>query len=129
MLAHILGAVAALLHADLVNLVLDIMAMNALLLPIVLGLLLALEACTLPCRMRMHGPYRRVVSTVSLFVTGIAIYLEKVTLGLAIGYGASTYRFADIVSLRAIISPFTLSVSVPSGDRSLTSATAPGRNP
>ena len=37
MLAHILGAVAALLHADLVNLVLDIMAMTVLLLPIVLG--------------------------------------------------------------------------------------------
>ena len=36
MLAHILGAVPALLRADLVNLVLDIMAMTVLLLPIVL---------------------------------------------------------------------------------------------
>jgi len=83
MLVHILGAVVVLLHVNLVNLVLDIMVMNALLLPIVLGFLLALEARALPCEMRMHGPYRWAVSTISLFVIGFAIYLVPVTLGLA----------------------------------------------
>ena len=82
-LAHILGAVVVLLHVNLVRLILGVMVMNALLLPVVLGFLLALEARVLPCAMRMHGPYRWVVSALSLLVIGFGIYLVPVILGLA----------------------------------------------
>ena len=54
-LAHLVGAVVVLFSLDLVNLVVDVEVMNALLLPIVLGLLLALEARALPFEHRMHG--------------------------------------------------------------------------
>ena len=81
-LAHVLGAFVVLLHVNLVRLVLDVMVMNALLLPIVLGFLLALEARALPCALRMHGPYRWTVSALSLLVIAFGIYLVPVTLRL-----------------------------------------------
>lgn len=54
-LAHIVGAVLVLASVDLVNLAVDVEVMNELLLPIVLGLLLALEARALPEQWRMRG--------------------------------------------------------------------------
>lgn len=52
-LAHIVGAVLVLASVDLVNLAVDVEVTNALLLPIVLGLLLRLEARALPEQWRM----------------------------------------------------------------------------
>jgi len=81
-LAHALGAVIVLLNLDLVKLVIDVEVMNALLLPIVLGFLLALEAKALPEEFRMHGLYRLVVTAVCLVVIGFGLYMVPVTLGL-----------------------------------------------
>jgi hypothetical protein len=49
--------------------------MNAILRPVVLGFLLALEAKALPARARMHGPYRWFV----YFATGSVILVGLVT--------------------------------------------------
>ncbi len=61
-LAHVLGAAIVLLSMNLVRLVIDVEVMNALLLPVVLGFLLVLEARALPSEHRMHG-VRRVIAT------------------------------------------------------------------
>jgi Mn2+/Fe2+ NRAMP family transporter len=80
-LAHVLGAVIVLLSLDLVNLVIDVEVMNALLLPIVLGFLLVLEARALPDEYRTHG-VRRVISTgVCLAVIGFGLFTVPVALG------------------------------------------------
>ena len=72
-LALALGAVIVLSGLPLVHLTIDIEVMNAILLPIVLGFLLALEAKALPSRARMHGPYRWFVylATGSVIVIGL----------------------------------------------------------
>jgi Mn2+/Fe2+ NRAMP family transporter len=62
-LAHIAGAILVLGAVDLVSLAVDVEVMNALLLPIVLGFLLALEAKALPKEHRMRGAYRWTVWT------------------------------------------------------------------
>lgn len=54
-IAHVGGAAIVLSGIPLVNLTLDIEVMNALLLPIVLGFLLALEQVALPAQYRMKG--------------------------------------------------------------------------
>ena len=80
-LAHVVGAVVVLFSFDLINLVVDVEVMNALLLPIVLGLLLALEARALPFEHRMHG-WRRVLATgLCLLVIGFGLYTVLATLG------------------------------------------------
>jgi len=79
--AHVLGAVIVLLSLDLVSLVIDVEVMNALLLPIVLGFLLALEAKALPEEYRMHGAYRVLVTTLCLVVIGFGLYMVPATLG------------------------------------------------
>jgi Mn2+/Fe2+ NRAMP family transporter len=66
-LAHVLGAVIVLLSINLVNLVIGVEVMNTLLLPIVLGLLLGLEARALPSQYRMRG-LRRLLTTSLCFV-------------------------------------------------------------
>ncbi len=53
--AHVVGAVLVLASFDLVSLTVDVEVMNALLLPVVLGFLLALEATALPASWRMRG--------------------------------------------------------------------------
>jgi Mn2+/Fe2+ NRAMP family transporter len=53
--AHVGGAVIVLLGIPLVNLIMDVEIMNALLLPVVLGFLLALEQVALPREYRMQG--------------------------------------------------------------------------
>lgn len=76
-----LGAAIVLLSFDLVSLVIDVEVMNALLLPIVLGFLLALEAKALPEAYRMRGAYRAVVTATSLLVIGFGLLMVPTTLG------------------------------------------------
>ena len=74
-LAHILGAVVVLSGVGLVETVVDVEVMNALLLPIVLGLLLAIEPRALPERLRMRGFHRAVVLGGSLLVMAFALLM------------------------------------------------------
>ncbi len=67
---------------DLVGLVIDVEVMNALLLPIVLGFLLALEAKVLPDEHRMHGAYRVAVTGLCLIVMGFGLCVISSTVGL-----------------------------------------------
>lgn len=81
-LAHIVGAVLVLASVDLVNLAVDVEVMNALLLPIVLGLLLALEAKALPEQWRMRGPHKYITWFLCLVVMGFGLYMVPQALGL-----------------------------------------------
>ena len=74
-LAHILGAVVVLSGISLVQAVVEVEVMNALLLPVVLGLLLLLEARALPARLRIHGLHRALVLGVSLLVMAFGLLL------------------------------------------------------
>src|SRR5579875_3229140 len=76
----LVGASLVLASIDLVGLMVDVEVMNALLLPIVLGFLLALEAKALPVHQRMHGAYRVVVSGLCLLVMGFGAYMVPVLL-------------------------------------------------
>ena len=81
-LAHLIGAVLVLASVDLVSLAVDCEVMNALLLPIVLGFLLALEAKCLPREYRMRGVYRFAVTGVCIVVMCFGLYMIPSTLGL-----------------------------------------------
>jgi Mn2+/Fe2+ NRAMP family transporter len=74
-LAHLFGAIVVLLNFALVHLVVDVEVMNALLLPIVLGFLLALEATALPPEYRMHGAYRTVTTLLCLTTMAFGLYV------------------------------------------------------
>lgn len=80
-LAHLVGAVLVLASVDLVNLAVDVEVMNALLLPIVLGLLLALEARALPEEWRMRGPRKLIAWGLCLVVMGFGLYMVPQALG------------------------------------------------
>lgn len=80
--AHVLGAALVLANADLVGLSIDVEVMNALLLPIVLGLLLALEARALPVEWRMRGTRKVVTWALCLGVIGFGLVLAPVTAGV-----------------------------------------------
>jgi len=80
-LAHVLGAAIVLTSVHLVSLVIDVEVMNALLLPIVLGFLLALETKALPAAYRMHGAYRVLATGMCLVVMGFGLYIVPATLG------------------------------------------------
>ena len=80
-LAHVIGATVVLFSLNLIHLVIDIEVMNALLLPIILGFLLALEARALPTEHRMHGSYRVVATTMCLVVIAFSLYMLPVSLG------------------------------------------------
>ncbi|MBW0012965.1 divalent metal cation transporter [Mycobacterium sp.] len=80
-LAHVIGAALVLLSVDLVNLAVDVEVMNALLLPIVLGLLLALEARALPEQWRMRGLRKHVARVLCLVVMGFGLYMVPQALG------------------------------------------------
>ena len=82
-LAHLAGAALVLASADLVSLSVDVEVMNALLLPIVLGFLLALEARTLPSEWRMRGPRKYLTWALCLLVIGFGLYMIPATLGWA----------------------------------------------
>ena len=81
-LAHVVGAVLVLASVDLVGLAVDVEVMNALLLPIVLGFLLALEARALPPEHRMRGGYRLAVTSLCLLVMAFGLYLVPSAVGL-----------------------------------------------
>ena len=53
----------------------DVEVMNALLLPVVLGLLLALEAQALPVEWRMRGLRKYVTRTLCLLVMAFGLYM------------------------------------------------------
>jgi len=80
-LAHVLGAVIVLCSFNLVHLVIDVEVMNAILLPVVLGFLLALEARALLPDQRMHGVRRLVTTVLCLTVMAFGLYLVPATLG------------------------------------------------
>jgi hypothetical protein len=74
-------AVLVLSSVDLVNLAVDVEVMNALLLPIVLGLLLALEARALPEQWRMRGLHKYVTRTLCLVTIAFGLYMVPQALG------------------------------------------------
>ncbi|GAB2715574.1 NRAMP family divalent metal transporter [Kitasatospora kifunensis] len=80
-LTHIIGAILVLASVDLVSLSVDVEVMNALLLPIVLGFLLALEAKALPKEWQMRGVRKYVTWTLCLVVMGFGLYMVPSTLG------------------------------------------------
>ncbi|CAM4219806.1 Divalent metal cation transporter MntH [Mycobacterium basiliense] len=80
-LAHLIGAVLVLGSVDLVNLAVDVEVMNALLLPIVLGLLLVLEAHALPEQWRMSGLRKYTTRTLCLVVIVFGLYMIPQALG------------------------------------------------
>ncbi len=82
-LAHLMGAALVLASIDLVNLAVDVEIMNALLLPIVLGLLLALEARALPADWRMRGIRKYIARTLCLLVIAFGLYMVPQALGWA----------------------------------------------
>jgi Mn2+/Fe2+ NRAMP family transporter len=79
-LAHIVGAILVLASADLVRLSVDVMVMNAMLLPIVLGFLLVLEARVLPGQWRMRGSRKYLTWACCLLVMGFGLYMIPATL-------------------------------------------------
>jgi Mn2+/Fe2+ NRAMP family transporter len=80
-LAHVLGAVIVMLSFNLVNLVIGVEVMNTLLLPVVLGLLLALEARALPSQYRMRGLRRLLTTSLCLVVMLFGLLVVPATLG------------------------------------------------
>ncbi|CAB1127794.1 Mn2+ and Fe2+ transporters of the NRAMP family [Candidatus Hydrogenisulfobacillus filiaventi] len=79
-LANLTGAALVFSGIPLVRLTLDVEVMNALLLPVVLGFLLALEARVLPARYRMRGAYRLAAWTASALVIGFGLLMAILTL-------------------------------------------------
>ncbi|MBM7544586.1 Mn2+/Fe2+ NRAMP family transporter [Weissella beninensis] len=74
-LSHIIGAALVLINVGLVSLAVSVEVINALLLPIVLGFLLALEHKVLPDKYRMHGWYKWLVSILSIIVMLFGVYV------------------------------------------------------
>jgi len=72
--AHVAGAGLVLASADLVGLSIGVEVMNAMLLPVVLGLLLALESAALPPRWRMRGARRYLTWGLCLAVMAFALF-------------------------------------------------------
>jgi Mn2+/Fe2+ NRAMP family transporter len=82
-LAHVFGAVLVLTSSiNLVGLAVDVEVMNALLLPIVLGFLLALEAKALPPQWRMRGWHKYTTWFLCLVVMAFGLYMIPSTLGI-----------------------------------------------
>lgn len=84
-LAHILGAIFVLGgSANLVGLSVDVEVMNALLLPIVLGFLLVLEAKALPAEWRMGGRHKYMAWSLCLVVMAFGLYMIPSVLGISL---------------------------------------------
>lgn len=75
-LAHVGGAVLVICSVNLVKITLDVEVMNAMLLPIVLGFLLALEAKTLPTEWRMKGFRKYLVWCLSGIIMAFGLYMS-----------------------------------------------------
>ncbi|HVT70946.1 MAG TPA: divalent metal cation transporter [Trebonia sp.] len=82
-LAHVAGAALVLASVDLVSLAVDAEVMNALLLPVVLGFLLALERKALPGQARMRGPRKWTAWGLCLVTMAFGLYMIPSLLGLA----------------------------------------------
>ena len=74
------GAVPVLLWPDLIGLSVDVEVMNSMLLPIVLGFLLALERKALPPQMQMRGAWRLTTYLLSGIVMALGVYTVLQTL-------------------------------------------------
>lgn len=74
-IAHVGGAAIVLSGVPLLNLTIDIEVMNALLLPIVLGFLLALEQVALPAEYRMKGRYKFVAWGMAALIMLFGLYM------------------------------------------------------
>jgi Mn2+/Fe2+ NRAMP family transporter len=81
--AHVAGAVLVLASVDLVSLAVDAEVMNALLLPVVLGFLLALERKALPEQARMRGARKWTAWGLCLVTMAFGLYMIPSLLGLA----------------------------------------------
>ncbi len=79
-LAHVVGAILVLASVNLVRLSIDVMVMNAMLLPIVLGFLLALEARVLPAQWRMRGVRKYLTWTCCALVMAFGLYMIPASL-------------------------------------------------
>lgn len=75
-LAHVGGAILVICSINLVKITLDVEVMNAMLLPIVLGFLLALETKALPAKWKMKGFYKYLVWCLSGIVMAFGIYMS-----------------------------------------------------
>jgi len=80
--AHVAGAILVLASVDLVGLAVDVEVLNAVMLPLVLGFLLALEAKSLPAEQRRRGWRRAAVTTVCGLVMAFGLYAIVPALGL-----------------------------------------------
>ncbi len=78
---HLVGAALVLASTDLVSLSVDVEVLNALLLPIVLGFLLALEARALPPEWRMRGLHKYVTWGLCLAVIAFGLFMVPATIG------------------------------------------------
>ncbi|MHB8354934.1 MAG: NRAMP family divalent metal transporter [Burkholderiales bacterium] len=74
------GAVLVMVIPNLVNLSVDVEVMNACLLPIVLGFLLALERRALPAELRMRGARRAVTYALTNVVIFFGLFTAAMTL-------------------------------------------------
>lgn len=79
-LAHVGGAIFVIASVNLIQLNVDVQVMNAMLLPIVLGFLLALEAKALPKEWRMKGFHKYLVWAVSGIVMAFGLYMTLTSL-------------------------------------------------
>lgn len=75
-LAHVGGAILVICSVNLVKITLDVEVMNAMLLPIVLGFLLVLEAKALPKEQRMKGFHKYLVWGLSGIVMVFGLYMS-----------------------------------------------------
>jgi Mn2+/Fe2+ NRAMP family transporter len=80
--AHVAGAILVLASVDLVSLAVDAEVMNALLLPVVLGFLLALERRALPAEFRMRGARKWTAWGLCLVTMAFGLYMIPSLLGL-----------------------------------------------
>jgi Mn2+/Fe2+ NRAMP family transporter len=70
----VVGAVAVAAWPDLVALSVDVQVMNALMLPLVLGFLIALAITALPPAYRLRGWYKYVVIVVAALTTALGVF-------------------------------------------------------
>jgi hypothetical protein len=80
--AHIAGAILVLFSIDLVSLAIDVEVLNAVMLPLVLGFLLALEAKALTGREKSKGTRRLVTYGTCAIVMLLGLSMVIPTLGL-----------------------------------------------
>ncbi len=79
-LTHILGALFVLFSSNLIILAVDVEVMNAMLLPVVLGFLLVLEAKALPKEARMKGLYKWIVWSIAAIVMLFSLYMTTLSM-------------------------------------------------